>query len=123
MKQTSLVVLTLGLYASFWITSCATARVEESEPGIGGTIAVQPAQNAEAKDKAKVLMAENCGEKKAKIVKEGYVVVGSETRGSESAAPGEQRDLFSKKKTKTVETSSSSSTTSVKEWRITYKCL
>ena len=102
---------------------CATARVEETEPGVGGTITLQPAQNAEAKDKAKALMAENCGAKKYKVVKEGYIAVGTETSGNQEEAPSQQRDLFSGKKTNAVSTTSSSTTRQVKEWRLQYKCL
>lgn len=105
------------------ITGCVSARVEESEPGVGGVITLVPAQNPEAKEKAKMLMQENCGEKKAQVTKEGYVVVGSSTNGNQETAPSTSHDMFSGKKTAALSTSSSSTTNQVKEWRLNYKCI
>lgn len=104
------------------LISCATARVEELEPGVGGVITVSPPQDPEARSKAKALMADNCGKKKAVIVKEGYAVVGTQASGSEETSPSSSTNLFTGKKVNSTHTSSNVTTSQVKEWRLTYKC-
>jgi hypothetical protein len=117
-----MIVKFTGLFLLMFVVSCATARLEEVEPGQGGVITLTPPQNPEAKEKARMIMEENCQGKKPMIVKEGFVVVGTTTSGQEETSPGSRTDLFTGKKTASISTSSSSTTNQVKEWRLTYKC-
>ncbi len=100
---------------------CATARMVESEPEVGGVVTIAPQGNEEARQKAEALMRQTCAGKTYKIVKEGEVVVGSRTEAKQNETPKEDKNLFGKK-TKSVETSSSTSTSNVTEWRLTFKC-
>jgi hypothetical protein len=112
---------------AFWLlASCATATVVETSPGVGGVISVKPAQDPEARQKARALMVQTCGRKRFKIVKEGRVAVGTETTGSSTSTPQDRKqyNLFTGKSKTVTETNtdSSSTTSNVYEWHLTYRC-
>lgn len=74
MKKHFVFLTSLICITSLW--GCATARVVTVQPKKGGVIAVMPAQDLEAREKANALMAGNCGAGKYEITEEGEVVVG-----------------------------------------------
>jgi hypothetical protein len=93
--------------------ACATARVVTVQPGRGGVIAIAPANDPEARQKADVIMKQNCGEKKVEIVEEGEAVVG-QTISNSSTGNVAGGSIYS---------SGTSYASNQTEWRITYKCL
>ncbi len=109
------------IFCAAVLTSCATARLVESEPEIGGIVTVNPPDSPEARDKAKAMMQNTCGSKPYRIVKEGETVVGQTTSGVQEEEPTSKTSLFGKK-TQVVETKSSQTTTNVTEWRLIFKC-
>lgn len=117
-----------SLCAFFLLTlsACATARVVEVYPGKGGVISLSPPQSPEAREKAKALMSDGCQGKKSTIVKEGEVVVGQKSEGEEESTQEDKRstNLFTGKTSSKPmgKTRSSSTTSNLTEWRITYRC-
>ncbi len=96
------------------LSGCATARLVSQQPGKGGVIAVIPTGNAEARQKAQVIMDANCGSKKSEITEEGEVVIGTTSNSSGNTS------LYGKK---SIGTSTTTNTTQQTEWRLTYKCI
>src|SRR5262245_45030584 len=82
-------VISLGMLAG-----CATARNVSMQPGKGGVVAVQPANDPEARTKAEDIMRSTCQGKRWEIVEEGEQVVGSRTNGSGNASLS-KNNLFS----------------------------
>lgn len=109
----------VGIISVASLVSCATARMVNVEVGEGGEIAVSPRDNQEARDKATLIMQQNCGAKKFKIVKEGEVVVGQSTSASTHIDDG--RPSYYGTRSATVNTTQHSQ--DVKEWHIYYKCV
>lgn len=111
-----------SLATVFVFTSCATARVVQSRPEIGGVVAIAPRDNPDARSKGKLLMADICGRKKYRIVEEGETIVGSKTSGSATQSEGSKRMLFSSKRRPTTETEMNAETSNVTEWRLKFVC-
>ncbi len=108
------------------VTGCATATLVETEPGKRVVISVSPQGNPEARAKAQALADGECGGKKAVKVKEGRVVVGSQTQGESNQTPQSTNvyNVFTgKSKVVTSQnTNHSSSTQNTYEWHVTYEC-
>jgi len=109
------------------------ARDVKKKPGQSGVIALHLDNREEDKAKARQMMASNCGSAAVKVLEEGEVVVGQETKGTSDttkskAVQGSQvGSLFglpitSGGREAQDSTSSSSVTTSVKEWQMSYEC-
>jgi hypothetical protein len=116
-RGSSLALAVLATGFVFGAFGCATATVEEVEPGKGGVITVKPKDSAEARQKAVALMQDNCGGKKYQITKEGYAVVGSQTTGDAQSQENKS------KKSNFTSTTTNSTSHDIKEWRLTYKCI
>lgn len=123
MKEKNLALNKAKLLTSFGIlvgfsilAGCATARVVEFRPGIGGVIAVNPAGSAEARQKADVLMSQNCQSRNFEIVEEGESVVGSTSQARRTTRP--YNGLFGPG----ISSNHTVQTTNQTEWRIKYKC-
>lgn len=110
------------------------ARDVKKKPGQGGVIALKPVHQTEDQEKAKMMMASNCGTAAVKVVEEGEVAVGQETRSSADTTkrPGyagtQVGTLFGLPVTSggshaTDSTSGTAVTTSIKEWQISYECI
>lgn len=118
----------LLLSLPFALSSCMTppepyAKNIDMEPGKGGTIMIWPSDNDVARQKAQVLMSRTCGSKKAQIVKEGEVKVGTTSTGSgqsQKKAVG-FFDQFSGVGSQT-DTKTETNTRDIQEWHIVYKC-
>lgn len=135
-KTQGLLVLSIAL----GLTACQTlpyqpyARDVKKKPGQGGIVALHLENREEDKAKAQQMMASNCGTAPVKVVEEGEVAVGQETKGSadtskSKATQGQQvGTLFGLPITSGGSeahdsTSSSSVTTSIKEWQMSYECV
>ncbi|MCW7473049.1 hypothetical protein CH354_14815 [Leptospira levettii] len=124
MKQFTFI--TIGILA-LSIMHCATARVVNSRPGEGGTVALTQGllKSAEAKEEANRFMATNCGTKQVKILQEGEVVVGSTTNVNQNTNMNAQRNNngFAKSNTNVaIHSTQTSNTRNVTEWQIEYAC-
>ncbi|MBC7466489.1 MAG: hypothetical protein H7256_10900 [Bdellovibrio sp.] len=121
------------------LTACQTmpyqpyARDVKKKPGQNGVIALRLDNRDEDKAKARQMMSSNCGAAAVKVLEEGEVVVGQETKGTadttkSKAVPGAQVGslwgipLTSGGRDAQDSTQSSSVTTSVKEWQMSYEC-
>jgi hypothetical protein len=102
------------------IAGCATARMVEVEPGVGGVIAVFPPQDLDARAKANQLMLNNCGGGQFRVVSEGEVVVGQITTSDASRTKDKERTWDGKSETETA--TATTQTQNQTEWRITYRC-
>lgn len=135
-QRNLILIAAFGLFA---FVGCQTvpyqpyARMVKKKPGEGGVIAVTVAHQTEDMPKANEMMAANCGEGKFKVTEEGEVVTGTTTEGSasETRDKGEKGhqvgSLFglpitSGGREASNNTKSSSTTTSIKEWQISYEC-
>lgn len=109
------------------------ARDVKKKPGQSGVIALKLNNREEDKAKAQQMMSSNCGTAPVKVLEEGEVVVGQETKGTAdttkaNAVQGQQvGSLFGMPVTSGAvdardSTQSSSVTTSVKEWQMAYEC-
>jgi hypothetical protein len=76
-----------NLFLLLILCACATARVVKVQPGQGGVVAVMPAQNAEARQKAEDLMSANCQGQGFDIIEEGEAVVGQSLNASTYKSP------------------------------------
>lgn len=133
----ALVVSAIFATCALWVSGCATvpyegkARDVKRKPQENGVIAIPLEFRDEDRNKAAQKMASNCGAMAYEIMEEGEVVVGQKTSGSTSESDRASTEhqvgsLFGvplvsgKAGGKDVE--SSQTTTSVKEWQISYKC-
>jgi hypothetical protein len=108
------------------LVGCATASLVESEPGQKVVVSVSPQNDPEARSKALEIARAECNGKRPVKVKEGRVVVGSQTNGEANQTPQTTPtyNIFSGK-TKMVtsqNTSHSSTTTNTYEWHVTFNC-
>ncbi len=101
--------------------------------GEGGVIAITVAHQTEDMTKAVELMSSNCGNDKYKVTDEGEVVTGTTTEGDATqthkagTASTQAGTLFGIPITSggsdpSNSTRSTSTTTAVKEWQVTYEC-
>ena len=121
------------------ITACQTlpyqpyARDVKKKPGQNGVIALKLDHRDEDRAKATNMMAANCGAAPVKVLEEGEVVICQEqtTNSNTSKNAGESSQsmgsflglpLTSIGKDPSESTSGKVSTTSVKEWQISYEC-
>lgn len=109
------------------------ARDVKKKPGQGGIIALKPEHRDEDQTKAKQMMATNCGASNVKVLEEGEVAVGQEVKSNadttKSAGTSSTKigslfgiPLVSSGTDPKDSTNSSSVTTSIKEWQISYEC-
>jgi len=103
------------------------AREVKKKPNDGGVIALRSNHLPEDRAKADSLMQVNCNGKEVKVTEEGEVTVGTRTSSSASAAMGQQSSnsllTFGMSDGPALNSNSSSETSAVKEWQISYKCL
>lgn len=130
-------VLLIAAAAVFFV-SCQTvpyqgrAREVKKKPSEGGIIALTVDHRPEDRMKADEKMKANCGSSTVKILEEGEVAVGQTTtsNASEAYRPNTKKKvgsifgmpLISGQEAGT-DTSTSSTTTQIKEWQISYECL
>lgn len=124
---------------AFFFTACQTmpyqpyARDVKRLPNQGGVIALKTEHRDEDRIKAESMMKKNCGNAAVKIKEEGEVTVGQTTTGSAKETEDEGSDgvklgslfgmpVMSGSKDPSKNTSTSSTTTAVKEWQISYEC-
>lgn len=129
----------LCLTALLMASGCVTipykpyARDVKKKAQQGGIVALKVEHRDEDRAKAQEMMERTCQPTAVKVLEEGEVVVGQETKvkGSTSFEEGKQGekvgDLFgiplvSGSKAPGQETESSSSTLQIKEWQISYEC-
>lgn len=128
-----LAAIVLGLSACQTLPYQPYARDVKKKPGQNGVIALRLDNREEDKQKARQMMASNCGTLPVKVLEEGEVVVGQETKGTSDttkskAVQGSQvgtlfgLPITSGGRDAQDSTSSSSVTTSVKEWQMSYEC-
>jgi hypothetical protein len=129
----------VAIAATFAISACQTmpyqpyARDVKKKPQQGGVIALKPEHRDEDKAKAQKMMESNCAALPVKILEEGEVAVGQEVKsgssttnnaGTRSATVG---SLFGLPITTggtaaSQDTTGTATTTSIKEWQISYEC-
>lgn len=122
------------------VTSCQSvpyqpyARDVKKKPSQNGIIALKVGYRDEDRQKATQMMASNCSPTQARVIEEGEVVIGQESTtnsntsknaGSQSTQVGNffGMPLMSGGKDPSENTSAKVSTTTVKEWQISYECL
>ena len=127
------------LLAAAMFTSCQAvpykpyARDVKKKPGQGGVIALKPEHRDEDQLKANQMMSTNCGSSNVKVLEEGEVAVGQEVKSNadttKSAGTSSTKvgslfgiPLVSGGTDPRDSTNSSSVTTSIKEWQISYEC-
>lgn len=135
MKLTQLLAVSAAL--TMTLVGCQTvpyegqAREVKRKPQQEGVIALPSSPRTEDRAKAEVAMKSNCSPFPAKINEEGEVVVGQEVKSTASendrqASKTNIGSLFGIPLTSGTEagkdTHSSSTTTSIKEWQISYTC-
>ena len=128
-----------GFAALLALAACQTmpyepyAREVKKKGGDSGLIALKTEHREEDMAKARNMMQANCGATPFKIVEEGEVVVGSNTVSNaqethNAAAPGKKLGSLFGLPIKSMgseasdNTSSTATTTAVKEWNIAYEC-
>ncbi len=99
-------------------TGCSTARLISTKPGDSGVVAVNPPNDASAREKAQSLMAATCGSKRVEITEEGEQVIGSVSRSQGNAQPY-SAGIFGSGITGNSQTQTENAT----EWRIHFKCV
>ena len=129
-------ILAVALFA---VTGCQTvpyqpyAREVKRLPGAGGEIALKPEHRDEDRAKAQNVMASNCGTTEVKVLEEGEVVVGQTTasnakethdNGSSGTKMGSLfgMPIMSGAQEASNNTSTTATTTALKEWNIKYAC-
>ena len=126
--------LAMFLITLFFVSSCGTmkyrpyARNVKKMPNKAGIVALKLEHRDEDRQKADLMMAKNCGDKKVEVTEEGEVAVGTVTQSVKSGRAGTQKNvgtLFGIPITSGSAASENTSSTVVqkKEWQITYKCL
>lgn len=121
------------------LTACQTmpyqpyARAVKQKPSTGGVIALKLEHRPEDRQKAESMMKSVCGTNPVKVLEEGEVAVGQETKssgsqehrsGSSSTTVGTLFGLpiTSGGSNPSETTNTNTVTTSVKEWQISYEC-
>jgi hypothetical protein len=122
----------------FIVLGCQTlpyqpyARNVKKRPEQGGVIALNTEHREEDLNKAKSMMASNCGRREVKIIEEGEVVVGEKTDSHsdqtyQSGSPKKQvGSLFGVPvmagTPSSTQASIESTKTQLREWQIAYEC-
>lgn len=136
MKKISIVTLALPILV---LAGCQTmpyqpyAREVKRMPGNGGEIALKTGHRDEDRAKAQTMMMSNCGSSPMKVLEEGEVVVGQTTNSNaqqthDAGITGTNIGTFlgmpvtSGGREASNNTSSSATTTALKEWNIKYEC-
>ena len=136
MKKTSIVLLNLSALA---LAACQAmpyqpyARDVKKKPASGGIIALKLEHRDEDRQKANTMMANTCGTNPVKVLEEGEVAVGQETKSNANkehnagSNPTNVGSFFGLPVTTgganpSESTSTNSVTTAVKEWQISYEC-
>ncbi|MBC7741522.1 MAG: hypothetical protein H7061_04965 [Bdellovibrionaceae bacterium] len=121
---------------TFVLSACQTvyvpqAREVKKKPLTGGVIAMPTNFRTEDRQKADLLMTQNCGSQNVKIADEGEVVIGQTTKLNSSTANRddtrrEEGSLFGiplvSGAASGTNTEQSSVTTQAKEWQVAYDC-
>lgn len=124
---------------AFFFTACQTmpyqpyARDVKRLPNQGGVIALKTEHRDEDRTKAESMMKKNCGNAAVKIKEEGEVTVGQTTTGNAKETKDEGSEglklgslfgvpVMSGASDPSKNTSTTSTTTAVKEWQISYEC-
>ena len=130
-------LLALGAVTALF-ASCQTvpyqgqAREVKRKPMEGGVIALTVDHRPEDRMKAYEKMKSNCGDTTVKVLEEGEVAVGQTTtsNSSETNRSNSQKKVGSlfgipltTGQAAGTDTSTSSTTTQIKEWQISYECL
>jgi hypothetical protein len=132
----SLTVLGATSVAIMALAGCQTvpyqgqAREVKKRPQDGGTVALKLDHRDEDRTKADEKMKSTCSPYPVQVLEEGEVSVGQETTasGSETQRASTERKAklfgmaFNTGEAAGKNTSSSTKTTDIKEWQITYKC-
>lgn len=124
-------VLTIIILAT--LASCAAvpykpyAREAKKKPGVEGVIALHMDYLPEDRTLADTLMAKNCGASSVNVLEEGEVVTGTKTTSKSQTQDNNYRSglnfggiQFGSTKDSTAQTDST--TTTQKEWQISYNC-
>jgi hypothetical protein len=109
------------------------ARDVKKKTQQGGIVALKVEHRDEDRAKAQDMMTKTCSPMPVKVLEEGEVVVGQETKtkGNTSFNQGKEGEqvgslfgvpLVSGQKDPSQSTESSSSTVQIKEWQISYEC-
>ncbi len=107
------------------------ARDVKKKPQDSGIIAIKPVHRPEDRQRADQLMQTNCAPFMVKVLEEGEVAVGSETKGStrESDRANSQHQVGSLFGIPVIggdkggkDSESNTVTTAIKEWQISYQC-
>ena len=133
-KNWALIAMAAALTACQAMPYQPYARDVKKKPGHSGVIALKPTHQTEDQDKAKNMMATNCGTAPVKVVEEGEVAIGQEVKSNadtvkKAGYEGNQvGTLFGLPITSgganpTDSTSGTSTTTTLKEWQISYECV
>lgn len=129
----------VGLTSLLFISGCQTvpyqpyAREVKKKPGVSGLIALRPEFRDEDRAKAQTMMTSNCAGGVVNVLEEGEVVVGTKnvanSRETQTEKTGGMQvgSLFglpvhSEGEKARSDTSSTTETTSIKEWNISYEC-
>ena len=129
--------LVLAAVGSLMLSACQTvpyqgqARNVKMKPQVDGVISIPVEHREEDRQKAETTMANNCKPYVAQVLEEGEVAVGTkvDSNGKETDRASSERQLGSlfgipltTGEGAGKNTSSSSTTTQLKEWHINYKC-
>ncbi len=95
--------------------SCSSARVVETMPGRGGSIALPSRTSSGARNQATQMMAENCPGGAFEIIREGEAIVGARTSGPVAASRITRGNVG-------VSVGSAGTTRQETEWRLDYRC-
>jgi hypothetical protein len=109
------------------------ARDVKKKPQTSGVIALKTEHRDEDRQKAEGMMQSNCGQLPVKVLEEGEVAVGQTTTGNatetkDQGSAGTQAGslfgipLMTGQKDPSKNTATSSTTTNVTEWQISYEC-
>lgn len=117
-------ILAVSACAHWDFTSAKSITVK---PGKGGVLTLSPQSDPKARAKAQAIMNDTCQGKRPEITEEGETVVGSRTTanareegGHAAAQPSRGKWVAAARPTR--ETSETSESRNITEWRITYEC-
>ena len=133
MKTNKMISITSMLFA---LQACQTiyvpqARDVKRKPHVGGVIALKTEHRDEDRQKADSIMKSNCGNLSIKILEEGEVVTGQETKttGNETNRDDSRSNVGSlfgipltSGSAAGKETQQSATISQLKEWQISYEC-
>jgi hypothetical protein len=133
-------ILKISLFfsiAGFVLSGCQTVPYQgeahdvKRKPQVAGIVAVPSNPRPEDRARADEHMKSNCGELAVRVLEEGEVVIGQETQGTSNENNRDDTrhkagSLFGlpimSGNASGKDTSTSSTTKSLKEWQISYEC-